>query len=201
MTILQSTQVTQLLQLGIASAALAVLIWGYRLYRQSADASAQRLPDRLLVILGLAAALAYPNFGKFHFDNFVHNWDTYHYYMGAKYFRELGYVGLYDCAVVAESEQAQTPRQAARIGARAIMDLRTNAPKKASEVLKDPQTCKANFADERWQQFKETSSSSSGGCFRAAGPRCTRTTASTARRYGCCWAACLPTPAPRRWSA
>ena len=44
--------------------------------------------------------------GAFHFGSFLHGWDTFHYYLGAKYFRELSYDRLYDCATVADTPLA-----------------------------------------------------------------------------------------------
>ena len=53
----------------------------------------------------VVAALTYFNFGAFHFGNFVHTWDTLHYYLGAKYFHELSYDRLYECMAVADAEE------------------------------------------------------------------------------------------------
>ncbi len=45
----------------------------------------------------------------FHFHEF------FHYYMGSKYFRELGYLSLYDCATLADAEIAAADHVAPRI--------------------------------------------------------------------------------------
>jgi hypothetical protein len=146
--------VVNLLQLLIALAALAVIGWGYKLQQQNRATYKQGDRDMLLVVLGLCGALAYSNFGQLHFNNFIHAWDTYHYYMGAKYFPEVNYDRLYDCAMVADAELAKTPEELKKIGDRAITDLRTNVMLKASEVLKNPQVCKEHFSPERWDSFK-----------------------------------------------
>lgn len=146
--------VVNLLQLAIALGALAVLAWGYRLHQEKRGTYKQHDRDLLLVALGLAGGLAYFNFGQLHFNNFIHAWDTYHYYMGAKYFPEVNYDRLYDCAMVADAEEAKTPEELKKIGDRAITDLRTNVMLKASEVLKNPQICKEHFSDARWAEFK-----------------------------------------------
>ena len=57
----------------------------------------------ILAVLGLVAFLTYFNFGSFHFPNFIHGWDTFHYYIGSKYSRELSYDRLYECVAVADS--------------------------------------------------------------------------------------------------
>ena len=72
-----------------------------------------RVWDRLLALGGVVAFLTFFNFGHLHFHNFVHVWDTYHYYMGAKYFREVGYENLYDCAAIADAESGRPTRSAA----------------------------------------------------------------------------------------
>lgn len=145
--------VVNLLQFGIAATALVVVTWGYWLQRTN-RAHLKRLEHRLLLALGLAAGLAYFNFGQFHFGRVIHMWDTYHYYVGAKYFPELGYDRLYHCAIVADAEDARTPAEAKEIDERVIRDLRTNVIVAARDVLKYPGACKQRFTEGRWQEFK-----------------------------------------------
>ena len=61
--------------------------------------------------VGIALALAaistyfngFPLANKpFTWAPYYHRWDQFHYYMGAKYFREMGYDGLYKCALIAQ---------------------------------------------------------------------------------------------------
>lgn len=96
-------------ELALALVGVATLLWeaaaarnAHRKVRQTAP-SAGRGRRRLFALLGLVSALTYFNFGAFHFGVFIHAWDTFHYYMGAKYFRELSYDRLYDCATVADA--------------------------------------------------------------------------------------------------
>jgi hypothetical protein len=141
----------QVLQFAIAGAALWVMAWGYQLARQGRPAHKQVLRDRLLVVLGASAFFGYFNFGHLHFNNFVHVWDTYHYYMGAKYFPEVGYEYLYDCAAVADAESGR----ADEVRRRTFTDLRTNIIVKSDAVLAKPQDCKQRFTPERWEAFKK----------------------------------------------
>jgi hypothetical protein len=134
----------------LASGAAAVLGWGYWLTTQARAGEFQVLRDRLLLVLGVGGALAYCNFGHLHFGNFIHTWDTYHYYMGAKYFPEVKYDLLYDCAAVADSESGLKEAAAART----ITDLRTNVMLKAADVVAHPEICKAGFTPARWDDFK-----------------------------------------------
>ena len=79
----------------------------------------------------------------------THVWDIYHYYVGAKYFPELGYTRLYECTVVAESELFGP----AAVDGRRITDLVTNELVPVAPVLADPARCKSHFSDERWRDF------------------------------------------------
>jgi hypothetical protein len=117
--------------------------WGGR------PAAWRGLRDALLVVLGILGAAAYFNFGALHHPNFIHVWDTYHYYVGAKYFPELGYTRLYDCTVVADAEAIGRNNVQRRL----ITDLRTNAIVPASTVLADPKACKDHFTPQRWDAF------------------------------------------------
>jgi hypothetical protein len=147
--------VVNLLQLCIALGAFWVIAWGYRLHQEKRGAYKQRDRDLVLLALGLAGGFAYSNFGNLHFGNFIHAWDTYHYYMGAKYFPEVNYDRLYDCAMVSDAEDAKTPEELKKVGDRAITDLRTNVMLKASEVLKHPEDCKQHFTEARWREYKQ----------------------------------------------
>lgn len=108
--------------------------------------------DRLLVLVGVLSFFAYFNFGKFHFGNYIHFWDTYHYYVGTKYFKELSYDRLYECASVADSEEPSLRR---RVELRKIMNLRTNVLGGTTEILAHPENCKGHFTPERWAKFKK----------------------------------------------
>ena len=65
-------------------------------------------------------ALSWWNLGRFHFNPFIHYYEFYHYYLGAKYAPELGYTRLYECTVAAEDEY-RAPRAAARARARSAI--------------------------------------------------------------------------------
>jgi hypothetical protein len=142
-------------QMSIAIGAFAVIAWGYWLAQRKRGRDFQLLRDRLLVVLGLSAGLGYANFGHLHFDAFIHTWDTYHYYMGAKYFPEVGYEWLYDCSVVADSEDFSGERLQKLREQRIITNLRTNVMEKVGEnILTHPDDCRTRFTPARWQSFK-----------------------------------------------
>ncbi len=110
-------------EMALALAALALLGWGIWLTKQGRRDFKRKLRDRLLMVVGLLSFCAYWNFGSFHFGNYFHVWDTFHYYVGSKYFKELSYDRLYECVAVADSEEPALRR---RVELRKIMNLRTN---------------------------------------------------------------------------
>ena len=106
---------------------------------------------QLLLTVGILAFYAYWNFGAFHFSNYTHYHEAFHYYLGSKYFDELSYLRLYDCAVIAEAEHPELRR---RVELRKITDLRTNLLGETTEVLAHPERCKQHFSPARWAAFR-----------------------------------------------
>ncbi|MFO0591575.1 MAG: hypothetical protein U0441_28775 [Polyangiaceae bacterium] len=119
--------------------------------------------------LGLAAVLAYFNGLRIPNANYVHTWDQYHYYMGAKYFPELRYDGLYKCAVVAQAEMGSFAFTSPKTGQRVEIDMAREARRPdrkirsldgdntlvpAADILARPAECKGRFSAERWESYK-----------------------------------------------
>jgi hypothetical protein len=138
-------------ELILALAGLALLVWDLRRERHGGSAAARRWRDRALATAGLLAALTYFNFGFFHFGNYIHGWDVFHYYIGAKYFPELGYERLYECVAVADAEE---PALRPRVEARKITNLRTNELEPTRGILTHPQRCTSHFSAVRWRDFR-----------------------------------------------
>ena len=121
------------------------------------------------VTLAIGAIVAY--FNGFHspYPKFFHRWDQFHYYMGAKYFKEMGYDGLYKCALVATDEMGTISyteddgrsykvdlSKEARHPDRKIRNLGgDNLLKPALQFLEHPEECKSMFQPARWDAFKE----------------------------------------------
>jgi hypothetical protein len=142
-----------IVKLVLAAATLAVVVARALARRRwtAPDAPSAVWPARALRALGVLGLLAYVNFGAFHFSGIrVHLWDMTHYYLGAKYFDELGYNGLYACIAVADAEQ---PGAAARVATRVITDLRSNQMTTAAEAVAHPERCRDRFTPARWQLF------------------------------------------------
>ncbi|MBN2341178.1 MAG: hypothetical protein JXX29_02895 [Deltaproteobacteria bacterium] len=74
--------------------------------------------------------------------------DTFCYFLGPKYFKELGYAVHYECAGAAQME---TGTGMARYG----RDLRTNTLKPISELItpRVRENCRERFSDERWKSY------------------------------------------------
>jgi hypothetical protein len=139
-------------EMAIAMAALALLGWGLWLAKKGTPDLWRKLRDRLLIVVGVLSFCAYWNFFSFHFGNYFHVWDTFHYYVGSKYFKELSYDRLYECVAVADSEDPTLRR---RVELRKIMNLRTNMMTSTSDILAHPDACKSQFTPPRWASFKQ----------------------------------------------
>jgi len=111
----------------------------------------RRSPDarRILVTCAVLSAVAYfaPAFER---DGFVHRWEMFHYYLGAKYQPELGYERLYTC-VVAVDVADNVP------GARTrhVRDLRNDALTTGDALLRSSPVCESTFSAARWSAFRE----------------------------------------------
>jgi hypothetical protein len=74
----------------------------------------------------------------------------FHYYVGPKYFKELGYYELYNAAIVADTEQgnefAPLPF---------YTDLKTYRNLKRDVAVRDAERIKGLFSEQRWNAFKD----------------------------------------------
>jgi len=130
-----------------------LVYWDYRLKEDGTPKKYLKARTLGLFFALPIAAMTYLNFFSFHFDNFVHKWDTFHYYVGAKYFKELGFERMYECVAVADHESPD-PALRRRVELRKITNLRTNDLETTTEILKHPERCKDHFTAERWDAFK-----------------------------------------------
>jgi hypothetical protein len=106
----------------------------------------------LFTLLGFGVYFDYFN-PNTRYSEYYHRHEFYHYYLGSKYFQEVGYKRLYECTAIAEIELGR----AANVRKRDIRDLRVNLIKPIidTEVVKDPKHCTAHFKPERWAAFKK----------------------------------------------
>ena len=135
----------------ITAATLVVLYVRHR-SASAPDASARNHPawTRWVVIAGVFLSFGvFHNLGEFRGGTFVHHGEMFHYYLGPKYFEELGYYELYNAVLVADAEEGN---ELARLPF--YTDLRTyqNAPR--SQALRDGERVRGLFSQARWREFK-----------------------------------------------
>ncbi len=130
-----------------------LLLFAWHLYLKKTGKKSFLLSSRvtLMATLAFLAYSSYYNFYNWHFQNDIHSWEVYHYYLGSKYFPELGYHGLYECTTVADNEDGFS----ARARNRKLRDHRTNTIRPSDYVLDHPELCKQDFTEMRWQEFKQ----------------------------------------------
>lgn len=148
MTLAQGATLAKMAIAGAAALVLAYDAWSAK--RRGVDRRHRPPASSLLALLGLIALAAWWNFGAFHFSKYLHHHEFYHYLLGAKYQRELGYTRLYRCVALAQSEMGQTTE----VERRWIRDLETNELRPGAEALSDPTACTAHFTPDRWDRFK-----------------------------------------------
>ena len=136
-----------------ALVAFAALGWTLlvRARRRRGQPLAASTAHGVLGALALCAAAAWFDFGAMPPTGGVHRHDVFHYYVGGKYHRELGYALLYRCTAIAEAEDGRE----AEVRARMFRDLETLQLVPAGEALADPSACQARFSETRWRAFRE----------------------------------------------
>jgi hypothetical protein len=124
--------------------ALAVVLWRQR----SASRLGERRAGQMLGLVALVAVAAYYNFGLFHGAGYVHYWEQFHYFLGSKYFSELGYDGLYVASLAAQQEALPDyPVQ------KNVRDLRTNQVAPTYAVVGQETEVRRRFSPARWKAF------------------------------------------------
>lgn len=123
---------------------------GLLLLRQGAAPEAicdRRFRMGLYLVAG-AAVVAYTNFFAFHGGSWIQYHDVAHYYLGSKYFSELGYERLYVAALRAEEEEyGRTLSETAR-------EIPGNYLVPADQLLARSDAVKARFTASRWKEFR-----------------------------------------------
>ncbi|MEE8523851.1 MAG: glycosyltransferase 87 family protein [Thermoanaerobaculia bacterium] len=105
---------------------------------------------RLLLLLAVASTVqaTAPSLWRFTTSPWVRVWNVYHYYLGSKYFPELGYHDLYAATLVADREENG---YWSRI--RKVRDLRTYEVISRQQAL-DEYRPDDHFSDARWRDFR-----------------------------------------------
>ena len=102
----------------------------------------------IFALAALVGVVSYSNFGSFHYSGFAKQHEMFHYFLGSKYFPELGYDGLYAASVAAQRERdVDLPVR------RIIRDLRTNQIVPTASVEPHVIEVVHRFTPERWRRF------------------------------------------------
>ncbi len=140
---------------GLYALLALLLVWLVRgvLLRARPEAAALWWERGALVCVVVAGSMAWLNFGVFHNNRVVHYWDTYHYYVGSKYFGENEYERLYECSLAAEIEN--TGR--VQLDKRKIRSLTDNQLHFLSETeaQRYAERCAEHFSPDRWNAFRQ----------------------------------------------
>ena len=119
--------------------------------------------------LAAVALLCYFNGFKYTYPPFWHHSELFHYYMGAKYFPELRYDGLYRCTAIAQDQLGTVGWKQETTGHTFRLDMtgEVRSPAKRirnlggdnllvplGDLLEHPERCTGRFSPERWSAFK-----------------------------------------------
>src|SRR5262249_1164755 len=110
-----------------------------------------RAADRGLLAFGLLGLLGYFHFGALHGvgAGYVQRWDLAHYYLGAKYFPELGYTRLYQASAVAEADAGFE----SEVAERRQRDRGTGKFANGADALIEADRYRGRFSPARWRAF------------------------------------------------
>jgi hypothetical protein len=141
--------ISEIIKVWLAGGGVALIALWHFLPRRAAVGA--------LLTLTLVAAVNYAQWGPKLMAKKIDSYDVIHYYMGAKYFGELGYYDLYPALILADKEhpdgryhkklfqyRAQT-REEGYLGRRPIREA-----VERGETVRDEQ-----FTPERWDSFKQ----------------------------------------------
>jgi len=136
-------------------AAIPVIVWESR----ASTSKSSKLSRICLILVTVVSVLAYFNFGRFHGSNynrgwagfqyrFVHQWEQFHYFLNAKYFKELRYDGLYVASIAAQ--QQSDPHLSTQ---EYIRDMRSNEIVPVAQLDALTHQVMERFTPERWSSF------------------------------------------------
>ena len=146
----ETIDLVHFIKLAIALAGCGLLIWSVIVRWLGRPRMHRRLRDALLGTLAALSALCWSNFFQFHYSQYFHPSDLYHYYMGAKYFPELDYTKLYECTAAADIAAGFEEQ----VVSRELRDLRSNTITTTQAVVADPTRCTRHFSPDRWAEFE-----------------------------------------------
>lgn len=147
------TSSSTILWLKVLLTALLLVLLCLRFARRRASAEPARVHSfgaKLGVVLAVLCSFAvFQSFGDLRGRTFVHYGEMFHYYLGPKYFQELGHYQLYNAVVAADAEQ-----DGALSALPFLTDLKSYQNTTRQAALKRGKRIKKRFTEERWSAFK-----------------------------------------------
>lgn len=136
-----------ILKIVVLEALLATIVVSFLFERDTQRH--RRAFGAVLVLITALAALGYVNLGAFRWEGgFINQWEQFHFFLGSKYFHELGYDGIYAATVVAANERA--PGSLDHGTAR---DPMTFGLYPVQSILARAEQVKQRFTPKRWREF------------------------------------------------
>jgi len=136
---------------GILAGAVVALAAAYWCLDRWRVAKGRPALDVLLILLAAVCAASYFDFGQFpKYRRFMNPHDVFHYYLGSKYSREIGFANLYECVAIATAENHR-----GEILHPTIRKMDDYSFVSGKEVLAKADTFKRPFSRDRWQEFKK----------------------------------------------
>ncbi len=125
------------------------LVFFVRRARGGVPGANQRFVTVLLILLASVSVVSYFDFGQYpKHGSFLNPHDFFHYYLGAKYWRAVGYRDLYRCVVVADTENHGELRY------KTMRSLDTYRKESPRAVMKNARLYRDKFDPKRWEAFK-----------------------------------------------
>jgi hypothetical protein len=149
---LTSSDTSLWLKVFLSAATLLLLYVRYRRPDRSLPSpGAYSFRAKVILVFAVVFAFAvFHSFGKPRSGTLLHRGEMFHYYLGTKYFRELGYYKLYTAVIAADAEQDN-----ALATLPFYTDLTTYQNVRRETALRDADSVKGLFSTERWDAFKE----------------------------------------------
>ncbi len=132
----------------ICGVAIVMLLVCWLIERRK-SATGKRWFDLALGVLAIIAAMSYFDFGYYpKFGRFLNPHDFFHYYMGAKYYDELGYLNLYPGVVIASRENH------GKVVHPTYRRMEDYSIRPGAEAERNAAALKGAFTEPRWAEFR-----------------------------------------------
>ena len=136
------------LSIALSGLLVAGAVWSVVARRSRESLRQRRARQGALVLLALASLATWPNGLNFRYRTVLHYWEFAHYYLGSKYFAELGYTHLYTCAALADEDEGLD------VGRLPMRDLRDDTIGTTAKELQRAPECRVAFGEARWAAFR-----------------------------------------------